>query len=233
MTKSTRLLQLLHILRHRSKRPATAAELAAELGISPRTLYRDIDTLRAQGADIRGEAGIGYQLYSDHSQLPPLMFSQSELEAIIIGIRWAAGHTEPPLAQAAEHALTKIRSVLPPWLSHTAANAQFSISPAPQYSEAEIRALAPIRQALRENRRLIIGYTDQHGNPSRRQIQPIALGYFPEVRLLAAWCEERQDFRHFRCDRIQSITLGSPSPTPHELLLRQWQQRENIRAKDC
>ena len=182
MTKSTRLLQLLHILRHRSKRPATAAELAAELGISPRTLYRDIDTLRAQGADIRGEAGIGYQLHSDHSQLPPLMFSQSELEAIIIGIRWAAGHTEPTLAQAAEHALTKLRSVLPPWLSHTAANAQFSISPAPQYSEAEIRALAPIRQALRENRRLIIGYTDQHGNPSRRQIQPIALGYFPEVR---------------------------------------------------
>ena len=123
--------------------------------------------------------------------------------------------------------------MLPPWLSHTAANAQFSISPAPQYSEAEIRALAPIRQALRENRRLIIGYTDQHGNPSRRQIQPIALGYFPEVRLLAAWCEQRQDFRHFRCDRIQSIALGSPSPTPHELLLRQWQQRENIRAKDC
>ena len=194
MTKSTRLLQLLHILRHRSKRPATAAALAAELGISPRTLYRDIDTLRAQGADIRGEAGIGYQLHSDHSQLPPLMFSQSELEAIIIGIRWAAGHTEPPLAQAAEHALTKIRSVLPPWL---------------------------------------IDYTDQHGNPSRRQIQPIALGYFPEVRLLAAWCEQRQDFRHFRCDRIQSIALGSPSPTPHELLLRQWQQRENIRAKDC
>ena len=221
MTKSTRLLQLLHILRHRSKRPATAAELAAELGISPRTLYRDIDTLRAQGADIRGEAGIGYQLHSDHSQLPPLMFSQSELEAIIIGIRWAAGHTEPTLAQAAEHALTKIRSVLPPWLSHTAANAQFSISPAPQYSEEEIRALALIRQALRENRRLIIGYTDQHGNPSRRQI------------LLAAWCEQRQDFRHFRCDRIQSIALGSPSPTPHELLLRQWQQRENIRAKDC
>ena len=213
MTKSTRLLQLLHILRHRSKRPATAAKLAAELGISPRTLYRDIDTLRAQGADIRGEAGIGYQLHSDHSQLPPLMFSQSELEAIIIGIRWASGHTEPTLAQAAEHALTKIRSVLPPWLSHTAANAQFSISPAPQYSEAEIRALAPIRQALRENRRLIIDYTDQHGNPSRRQIQPIALGYFPDVRLLAASCEQRQDFRHFRCDRIQSIALGSPSRT--------------------
>ena len=189
MTKSTRLLQLLHILRHRSKRPATAAELAAELGISPRTLYRDIDTLRAQGADIRGEAGIGYQLHSDHSQLPPLMFSQSELEAIIIGIRWAAGHTEPPLAQ--------------------------------------------IRHALREHRRLIIDYTDQHGSPSHRQIQPIALGYFPEVRLLAAWCEKRQDFRHFRCDRIQSIALGSPSSTPHELLLRQWQQRENIRAKDC
>ena len=90
-----------------------------------------------------------------------------------------------------------------------------------------------ISQALRENRRLIIDYTDQHGNPSRRQIQPIALGYFPEVRLLAAWCEQRQDFRHFRCDRIQSIALGSPSPTPHDLLLRQWQQRENIRAKDC
>lgn len=232
MTKSTRLLQLLHILRHRSKHPATAAALAAELGISPRTLYRDIDTLRAQGADIRGEAGIGYQLYSDHSQLPPLMFSQSELEAIIIGIRWAAGHTEPPLAQAAENALTKIRSVLPPHLSHTAANAQFSIAPAPKYSVPERHALAQIRQALREQRRLLIDYLDLKGNPSHRQIQPIVLGYFPEVRLLAAWCEERQGFRHFRCDRIQSIALGSPSPTPHELLLRQWQQREKIHTPD-
>ena len=232
MTKSTRLLQLLHILRHRRQRPATAAALAAELGISPRTLYRDIDTLRAQGADIRGEAGIGYQLHSDHSQLPPLMFSQDELEAIIIGIRWAARNTEPSLAQAAENALTKIRSVLPPWLAHTAANAQFSINPTPQYSAAETHALAQIRHALRENRRLIVDYTDQHGNPSHRIIQPIALGYFPEVRLLAAWCEKRQDFRHFRCDRIQNIALGSPSPTPHELLLRQWQQHENIRTPD-
>ena len=231
MTKSTRLLQLLHTLRHR-KQPTTAATLAAELGISPRTLYRDINTLREQGADIRGEAGIGYQLHSDHSQLPPLMFSQDELEAIIIGIRWAARNTEPSLAQAAENALTKIRSVLPPWLAHTAANAQFSINPAPQYSAAETHALAQIRHALRDNRRLIVDYTDQHGNPSHRIIQPIALGYFPEVRLLAAWCEQRQDFRHFRCDRIQNIALGSPSPTPHELLLRQWQQREKIHTPD-
>ena len=232
MTKSTRLLQLLHILRHRSKRPATAAKLAAELGISPRTLYRDINTLRTQGADIRGEAGIGYQLQRDHSQLPPLMFSQDELEAIIIGIRWASAHTEPAIGQAAENALTKIRSVLPPHLSHTAANAQFSIAPAPQYSEAERHVLAQIRQALREQRRLLIDYLDLKGNPSHRQIQPIALGYFPEVRLLAAWCEERQDFRHFCCDRIQSIALGRPSPTPHELLLRQWQQREKIHTPD-
>jgi len=136
------------------------------------------------------------------------------------------------LAQAAENALTKIRSVFPPWLSHTAANAQFSIAPAPQYSAAEAHALAQIRQALREHRRLIIGYTDQHNRPSHRQIQPIVLGYFAEVRLLAAWCEQRQDFRHFRCDRIQSIALGDPSPMPHELLLRQWQQHENIRMPD-
>ncbi len=182
MTKSTRLLQLLHTLRHR-KHPTTAA-LAAELNISPRTLYRDINTLRAQGADIRGEAGIGYQLHSDHSQLPPLMFSQSELEAIIIGIRWAARNTEPSLAQAAENALTKIRSVLPPWLAHTAANAQFSISPAPQYREAEIRALAPIRQALRENRRLIIGYTDQHGNPAAAKSSPSRWAISPKC---ACW----------------------------------------------
>ena len=230
MTKSTRLLKLLHTLRHR-KHPATAARLAAELGISPRTLYRDINTLCEQGADIRGEAGIGYRLYGDHSRLPPLMFSQDELEAVIIGIRWAAGYTEPAIAQAAENALTKIRSVLPPHLAHTAANAQFSINPAAQYGEPETYALSQIRQALREHRRLLMDYIDLQGNPSRRQIQPIALGYFPEARLLAAWCEQRQDFRHFRCDRIQSIALGEPSPVPHDLLLHQWQQRENIRAQ--
>ena len=79
---------------------------------------------------------------------------------------------------------------------------------------------------------MLIDCLDLKGNPSHRQIQPIALGYFPEVRLLAAWCEERQDFRHFRCDRIQSIALGEPSPTPHDLLLHQWQQREKARTPD-
>ena len=117
MTKSTRLLKLLHLLRHR-KHPATAAALAAELGISLRTLYRDINTLRAQGADIRGEAGIGYQLHRDHSQLPPLMFSQDELEAIIIGIRWATAHNEAAIRQAAKNAITKLRTVLTPQISH-------------------------------------------------------------------------------------------------------------------
>jgi len=128
----------------------------------------------------------------------------------VAGIVWGE-ETQPEIAAHKIRAVQQVFADEPPlpesWLALIEFTARYYHYPIGQ------TAFTALPQALRENRRLIIDYTDQHGNPSRRQIQPIALGYFPEVRLLAAWCEQRQDFRHFRCDRIQSIALGSPSRT--------------------
>lgn len=231
MTKSTRLLQLLHILRHRSKRPATAAKLAAELGISPRTLYRDIDTLRAQGADIRGEAGIGYQLHSDHSQLPPLMFSQSELEAIIIGIRWASGahradprpsrrtrtHQNPQRAAAVAVPHRRQRAIL----HQPRAAIQRSRNPRPcPHPPSPARKPPPHHRLHRPTRQ-----PQPPPNPAHRA------GLFPRS---APACRMVRTTARLPPFPLRPHPKHRPwQPQPHDLLLRQWQQRENIRAKDC
>ena len=110
MSRAARLLQLLERLRaHR--RPVAGAALAAELGVSLRTLYRDIATLREQGACIEGDPGVGYLLRPGFT-LPPLMFSADELEALVLGARWVAGHAaDPQLARAARDAVQRIGAV--------------------------------------------------------------------------------------------------------------------------
>ncbi|MDO5090694.1 MAG: YafY family protein [Cardiobacteriaceae bacterium] len=233
MTRTERLLDLMQTLRRR-KRPVSAQTLAAELCISTRTLYRDIATLRAQGADIRGEAGIGFVLHRD-STLPPLMFTIAEIEAVILGMRFAANRAEPATAEAARAALAKIRAVLPPNLDPLAAEATYPFGDT-AYSDDETAALAAIRQALREQRRLTFAYTDLKGEPSQRTVWPLAMGYFDNARLLAAWCELRQAFRHFRADRIRAPQLGSAIPMPHAYLMQRWQQATGIHpnaAKHC
>ena len=226
MTRTERLLHLMQTLRQR-KHPVSAQTLAAELSVSTRTLYRDIDTLRRQGADIRGETGIGYLLRHDIT-LPPLMLTVQEIEAVTLGMRWAANRAEPSTAAAAKAALAKIRAVLPPGLDHLAAELTYPVGAA-AYSADETAALAAIREALRRQCRLAIAYTDLQEKPSHRTIWPLAVGYFEQVRLLAAWCELRNGFRHFRCDRIRAPQLGAPIPVPHSYLLQRWQEQENIR----
>ena len=228
MTRTNRLLTLLQHLRD-SRRAITAQTLAETLGISLRTLYRDIETLRAQGADIRGGAGTGYLLHRTDFLLPPLTFDAAETEALVFGMRSAVAQGDDDLAEVAWRVINKIRDVLSEeWRDRLAAQAVYPLVAKVPYRADEARILPRVRHALRSACRLHIHYTDAKGESTRRTIWPLALGYFEDARLLAAWCELRGDFRHFRCERITSADPGKPYPVPHTDLLRRWQAQEEV-----
>lgn len=223
MSRAQRLLDLIQILRcHRF--PVAGSALAHELGISLRTLYRDIDTLKAQGAHIDGEPGVGFILRPGF-MLPPLMFSEDEIEALVLGYRWVAAQPDQPLGEAARNALSKIAAILPDDLQRSLDASSLHVSS--QYPAAGDAGLPIIRKAIRLEQRLSITYTDEKGNQSRRTIWPIALGFFDRIRVVAAWCETRLDYRHFRTDRIGSLEMtGSRYPRRRSEMLREWQTRE-------
>tara|TARA_B100000749_G_scaffold168077_1_gene129277 strand:- start:270 stop:956 length:687 start_codon:yes stop_codon:yes gene_type:complete len=223
-SRSERLLALLQVLRgHRY--PVSGSSLADELGISLRTLYRDIASLRAQGAAIEGEAGVGYVLRPGFL-LPPMMFSQEEIEALVLGSRWVARSTDAKLSEAAAAALAKITAVLPPALCDAVDETTLIIGPRALVEEkADIPAL---RSAIRHERKLEIGYSDEAGAITRRIIWPFGLAYFESVRVVLGWCELRQDFRHFRTDRIASMTEpGERYPKRRAALLAEWRRTMN------
>ena len=230
MSRSERLLDLLQTLR-RHRQPVSGETLARELGISIRTLYRDIVTLQGQGADIVGEPGMGYVLKPGF-MLPPLMFSEDELEALVLGSRWVAKRSGGgSLGQAAENALAKIASVLPPDLRERldTTNLLVGSRTVPPVQEAD---LSEIRLAIRTERKLHISYTDEAGQQTERTIWPFALGFFDHVRIVLAWCEARDDFRSFRTDRISTMTkIAERYPQRKGALLKAWKERENIRDK--
>ena len=228
MTRAHRLLTLLQHLRD-SRRAITAQTLADNLYVSRRTIYRDIETLRAQGADIRGRAGTGYILHGTGFLLPPLVFDAAETEALVFGMRSAVAQGDEDLAEAAWRVINKIRDVLSEeWQNRLAAQAVYPMVTKVPYRAGEAHILPQVRDVLRSARRLHIEYTDGKGENTRRTIWPLALGYFEDTRLLAAWCEMRGDFRHFRCERISCAELGTPYPVPHTVLLRRWQKQEEI-----
>src|SRR6478735_2543493 len=204
MSRSTRLFDLLQALR-RHRRPVTAAALAQELGVSVRTIYRDIATLAGQGAPIDGEAGIGYALRPGF-MLPPLMFGEEEIEALVLGLRFVVQRGDAGLARAAADASAKIAAVLPADLRDAAMAAGLLAGPGPK-AEPPAIDLSRLRSAIRSERKLRITYTDGDGRSSERTIWPVAIGFFDQARVLAAWCETRNDFRHFRADRIASADI--------------------------
>ena len=222
MSRSGRLLELIQQLR-RHRRPVTAAALAAELGVSERTVYRDIATLVGQGAPIEGEAGLGYVLRPGFV-LPPLMFSDDEIEALTLGLRFVTQRGDAALGRAAADALAKIAAVLPAELREKAADGLLA-GPG-----AELTAdLSLLRQAIRRERKLRIAYADAEGRGSERIIWPIALAFFDQARVLVAWCETRGDFRHFRTDRIREATaMEERYPRRRRALFAQWREGEGV-----
>ncbi|MFZ6752490.1 helix-turn-helix transcriptional regulator [Undibacterium sp. Dicai25W] len=227
MSRSERLLQLMQMLR-RYHYPVTAVTLSQELGISVRSVYRDIASLQAQGAKIAGEAGIGYVL-QDGFTLPPLMFSAEEIEAIVLGSRWVVERGDEKLAEAARDALAKIAAVLPVAEKRELETAGLLVGPRFD-NQGNDALLRDIRFAIRNEYKLTLDYQDENGTLSKRVVWPCALAFFEQVRMVVAWCELRQDFRHFRTDRIQSLHSAKERfPKSRASLLKTWRQQQGIR----
>jgi predicted DNA-binding transcriptional regulator YafY/glutathione S-transferase len=221
MSRIHRLFGLLQILR-RHRNPVSGAALAAETGISLRTLYRDVATLQSMGAEIDGEPGLGYVLRPGFL-MPPLMFSDTEIEALALGARWVARRTDDELSGAATDALAKISAVLPDDLRRRLDDDALLIGHG--WEKPQAVPLSLLRKALNSERKLSITYRDEKGARTERVIWPVTLGFFESTRVLAAWCELRQGFRHFRLDRIEAGTiLDLRPPRPRRALTREWRK---------
>lgn len=232
MTRAERLLQLMHLLRlHRF--PVAGEALATELGISLRTLYRDIATLQEQGAEIEGTPGRGYRLKPGF-MLPPLMFTDEEIEALVLGTRWVASRTsDPVLSRAGQSALARIAAVLPADLREqleTTALFVPAVGRGDGVRDQEGPPVLPrLREAIRDELKVRIGYRNEAGEASERVIWPIALAFFEQAQVISGWCELRQDFRNFRIDRISHLALTTEHyPRRRDELLPEWRTANGI-----
>lgn len=199
MRRADRLFQIIQILR-RSTRVITAEAIATELEVTKRTVYRDIAHLIGQRIPIRGEAGLGYVL-DGAFDMPPLMLTPDEIEAAVLGAQWVAGRGDPVLASAARDLIAKIAAAVPEHLRPYIAEPSLG-TPASRSMASDGLDIAQTRAWIRTGRKINITYRDERGETSERVIWPVIVGYFDTVRMLAAWCELRQDIRHFRTDRI-------------------------------
>lgn len=203
MRRADRLFEL--VQRLRGRRLSTAAQLAAWLEVSVRTVYRDVADLQARGVPIEGEAGVGYRLRPGYT-LPPLMFTAPEAQALVAAVRIAQPRLDAAMAAEAESALAKILSVLP---ADARAAAESLALFAPDAGIApEVRdALQSMRVAVLARRKLHLRYTDEQQRHSERVVRPLGCFFWGAVWTLAAWCELRQDFRSFRIDRVRSVEM--------------------------
>ncbi|BEU94613.1 YafY family transcriptional regulator [Acidovorax sp. DW039] len=211
MRRADRLFQIVQLIRGR--RLSTAAFLAQRLEVSQRTIYRDVADLQHQGVPIEGEAGVGYRLGAGFD-LPPLMLTQGEANAVVAAARVAQSWLDPGLAREVENALGKILSVLPP-AARAAAESQALFAPPVGLSPREQVLLQSLREAVNTRHVVRIDYADVQGRPSARRLRPLGCFYWGKVWTLSAWCELRQDFRGFRVDRIVGLEV-LPEQFRHE-----------------
>ena len=234
MSRAERLLQLMQMLR-RFRAPVTAAALAEQLGISVRSVYRDIASLQAQGAHVDGEAGLGYILKPGFV-LPPLMFTQDEIEALVLGARWVASRADSRLGDAAQNVIAKIEAVIPQQLQYELQSNALLIGPSPkeQIPDAlQNQVFEDLRVSIRRQFKTQFEYRDANDRQSTRTVWPFAIGYFDSFQVLVAWCELREDIRHFRMDRIGLLKmLQERYPIPRQALLQKWRRQQGIVPTD-
>ena len=229
MTRSERLLRLLQLLR-RYRRPVSGQILAEELGVSIRTLYRDIASLQAQGATIEGEPGVGYVMKPGF-MLPPMMFSSEELDALVLGMRWVADRCDKTLSAGALSTLAKVAAVLPTELRRELEESSLLVG-APLKGPAHTVSSDLLRAAVRAEQKLKMTYVDGSGVHSQRVVWPFALVYFDQARVLMCWCELRADFRNFRSDRISDVErMGERYPKRRATLLREWRKANDAASR--
>lgn len=203
MRRADRLFQL--VMHLRRSRMVTAQRLAEALEVSERTVYRDIRDLALSGVPIRGEAGVGYAL-AHGFDLPPLMFTEEEIEALVLGVRVVQSAADPALGRAADSVLAKVEMVLPEKLRVRLGATPLlapSLGPNPRVSH-----LGAVRGALRERRKIRFAYaTTVGGKTTTRTVRPLALAFWGKVWTLASYCELRQEFRSFRLDRMTALEV--------------------------
>lgn len=225
MRRAERLFDVIQVLRT-AKSPITAARLAERLEVTVRTIYRDIAALQARDVPIEGAAGLGYMLRRGF-ELPPVMFTADELDAISIGVRMVRRLRDPALETAAESVLSKITTIVPDRLKPDVAEPAIFISAGNAASPHGIRT-ADVRLAIRRSRKVRITYRDAMERHTSRTIWPIALAYYVDVTLIGAWCELRSDFRHFRVERVVSSTiLDEQYSTDGGKLLQRWRAAQS------
>ena len=226
MSRAERLLSLLESLRRR-RYAVSGRALADELGVSLRTIYRDIAALQAQGALIEGEAGVGFVLRPGYT-VPPLMFTPEEIEAMVLGTRWVVDRADERLAMAGRNALSKIRAVVPAHIRERLETNTLLIPTQPR-PVVDGKLVESVRRAIGEQTKVALTYKDLEDRLTERTIWPFALAFYDQVLIVMAWCELRQDFRHFRADRIESWNnTGVNYPRGRLKLLRDWQAKEGI-----
>ena len=216
MSKSDRLFRLLHLIRS-LRPPVTAQRLAAAMEVSERTIYRDIDALRAAGARIDGEAGLGYTMEEDPA-LPPQTFTQMEIEALVLGLSEVQARGDTALGDAARDALTKITATLPERQQRQITHAiglvvRFHEPPNPTLDMRILREASWAEEALD------LTYIDRAGETTHRRIYPLGIVYFDFQIVLLAWCCLRQDFRQFIVTSIVSATPSGESFRPRRVTL--------------
>jgi len=214
MSRTARLFQLMQALRSGTP-PMTAEVLAQELGVSARTVHRDIDALRGLGAVIDGAAGFGFTLIED-ATLPPLGFKDDELEALVLGLREVQQIADPDLAKAAGAALRKLQARLPERQSNRLKHAILS---ARKFRSPEIPGIkvADLRRATWEERTIAFDYADAQGAQTHRRVDPLGITYMDSSTVLIAFCHLRQGFRVFRLDRMQALELTEDSFRPRRV----------------
>jgi predicted DNA-binding transcriptional regulator YafY len=207
MRRADRLFRIVQRLRRRGA--TTARQLAEALEVSERTVYRDVRDLLASGVPIQGEAGVGYALDRSY-ELPPLMFDEEEIEALVLGARIVRAWADKKLARAAEEALQKIENVLPPPLKSRLADSPL-LAPDFHFSNRFRSGLEDLRRAIREQRKARFRYVDKAQVGSERTVHPLGLAYWGQSWTLTAWCEMRAAFRSFRLDRIDGLQITDES----------------------
>jgi predicted DNA-binding transcriptional regulator YafY len=202
MRKAERLFQLVTLLRGR-KQVLTAEAIAESLNVSVRTIYRDIQSLSLSGVPIEGEAGVGYRLSSSFD-IPPVMFTQSEMTAIMLALKMVRGHSDPILSKGAEQAQDKLLSVLPEKVLGPINELPYYVPDFSGYKE-ETKWHPVLRECCLEKRKILVSYTDRKDEQSYRKLLPLGLMFWGPSWTLLAWCELRADYRSFRLDRFNKI----------------------------
>jgi len=197
MRRADRLFQIVNLLRRR--RVTTARQLATRLEVSERTIYRDIEDLIRSGVPVQGEAGVGYQLTG--FDLPPLMFTPDEIEALVFGARMVIAWSDPRMSKSGQSVLAKVESALPPESRHLVGQTALFAPRFPQDAPLH-ETLSSLREAINTSHKVRISYTDGKGKVTKRILRPLALTFWGPTWLLGAWCEKRRAFRSFRVDRI-------------------------------